>query len=80
MSKKGPVALGLLGVQGAGDGLAVDPASPGRVRAVALARVCVAAAARGATARRAFHEAAGEAEADLGDLGHDLALSGLARP
>jgi hypothetical protein len=42
---------------------------------VELGRVAVAPAPGRATARGALHEASGKAEAELGDLGGDLALA-----
>jgi hypothetical protein len=75
--EQGLVALGLLGAHGAGDGLAAHSTGPRRVGPVELFGAGVAGTALAPAAGRALYEAPREAEADLGDLGHDLAASGL---
>lgn len=68
--KTGPLLLGDL----AGDRLAVDRAGPRQIRPVEHRRVALAATSWLATRRRARDEAAGEGEADLGQLGGDGCL------
>lgn len=69
------IALELRGAERSGDGLGVHLSDPRWVWTVELVRVAVASASRRAAACRALHEASGKAEAELGDLGDDLALA-----
>src|ERR1700719_1968537 len=73
----GLVAVELVVVEAAGDGLAGDFAGPGPVGAVEVGGVGVAAAVGIAAAAGSVDHAARQAEAEGGDLLEDLAAAGV---
>jgi len=75
--EQGAITLELSGAEGASHGLGTDLADPSRVGAVELTGVAMTTTGGGAAAGRACHQAARQAEAELGDLGSDLTLAAL---
>src|SRR6266568_4873307 len=73
--EQGAVSLELGGAKGAGDGLGSDLADPRWVGAVQVAGVGVAPAPGRTAAGSALDQAAGQAQAEPGDLVGDLALA-----